>query len=299
MNTSTFTASTFSLRAAGASSDVAAAIGVSGATATLAPSAALTAATSYTVTVAGTVADSGGLTLGSTASWSFTTASGTGGGGGGLIARWAFDDGAGTTAVDSTANHNNGTVNGALWTSGQLGGALSFNGQGDQVVIGRPAALNNLKTFTWTAWTYANGEPLHDLGPVIEKGTGSATQKSLYFGSTLSSAPLQIAAYVNAGTPAQSVSVNNAYAVGTWIHWAITFDDTGDRKIHIFKNGAEVAYSTQTAAGGSIVDDTPDNLAVGATPDNQWFAFNGKIDDVRIYNKVLTIAEIQAAAAGQ
>jgi Bacterial Ig-like domain len=74
MNASTFSSSTFTLRASGASSNVTASIGVSGATATLTPTSALAAGTTYTVTVAGTVTDTNGNALGSTATWTFTTA---------------------------------------------------------------------------------------------------------------------------------------------------------------------------------------------------------------------------------
>ncbi len=300
MNAASFSSSTFSLRAAGASSNVAASINVSGATATLTPSSALTAATNYTVTVAGSVADPGGLTLGTTSTWSFTTASAGGGGGGaGLLGRWTFDDGSGTVAADSSGQGNNASVNGPVWTSGKLAGALAFNGQTDQVVIGKPGALNGLKTFTYTAWVYAAAEPGHNLGPIIEKGSGSSVQKTLYFGSSTNSDPFIVNAAVNADGAAQSTSVVGTYALGVWIHWAITYDDAGDRQVHIYKNGVEVAYSSQIAATGSIVDDSAYNLAVGATPDNQWFAFNGSIDDVRVYGRVLSTAEIQNVAAGQ
>jgi hypothetical protein len=78
MLASTFTSSTFTLQAAGTSSNVAASITVSGATATLTPSSALAASTTYTATVAGTVTDINGIALGTTATWTFTTQSSAG-----------------------------------------------------------------------------------------------------------------------------------------------------------------------------------------------------------------------------
>src|SRR6266478_4746203 len=77
MNAATLSSSAFTLRAAGASSDVTASIVVSGAAATLIPSAALAAATTYTATVAGTVTDTNGIALGTGATWTFTTAGNT------------------------------------------------------------------------------------------------------------------------------------------------------------------------------------------------------------------------------
>ena len=74
MNAATLSSSAFTLRAAGASSNVAASIVVSGAAASLIPSTALVAATTYTATVAGTVTDTNGIALGTSASWTFTAA---------------------------------------------------------------------------------------------------------------------------------------------------------------------------------------------------------------------------------
>jgi hypothetical protein len=47
----------------------------------------------------------------------------------GLVGHWKFDEGSGITAGDSSGNNNTGTLtNGPTWTTGKLGGALSFDG---------------------------------------------------------------------------------------------------------------------------------------------------------------------------
>ena len=54
-----------------------------------------------------------------------------------LVAHWKLDDGSGTTAVDSSANGNDGTfVGDPQWASGILGGALDFDGVDDYVDCG-------------------------------------------------------------------------------------------------------------------------------------------------------------------
>ena len=68
-----------------------------------------------------------------------------------LVAWWRFDDGSGTTAVDSSGNGNDGTINGgAQWVDGQLGGALQFNGVDAEVRA--PHIPFDNRSFTVTMW---------------------------------------------------------------------------------------------------------------------------------------------------
>ncbi len=71
----------------------------------------------------------------------------------GLVGWWKFDDGAGTTAVDSSASAANGTlVNGPAWTVGRIGGALSFNGTNSYVSVVNQAPYNITAAITVAAW---------------------------------------------------------------------------------------------------------------------------------------------------
>jgi hypothetical protein len=53
-----------------------------------------------------------------------------------LVGRWAFDEGSGTTAYNSAGENDGALINNPTWTTGQIGGALSFDGDGDYVYIG-------------------------------------------------------------------------------------------------------------------------------------------------------------------
>ncbi len=77
--------------------------------------------------------------------------------------------------------------------------------------------------------------------------------------------------------------------------WVITYDDGGDRLVHVFKDGAEAGYSRR-----DVVVGTP------RATTNPWLIGNegqgvrgldGAIDDVRIYDRVLSDAEIAAPSA--
>lgn len=52
-----------------------------------------------------------------------------------VVGHWKFDEGSGTEASDSSGNGNTGTINDAEWTTGKIGSALEFDGEGDYVDI--------------------------------------------------------------------------------------------------------------------------------------------------------------------
>src|SRR4030042_635941 len=70
-----------------------------------------------------------------------------------LVARLNFDDGTGGTAHDSSGNGNHGTLFGnPQWTTGHLGGALDFDGNGDYVDLPISSLLSSLTNSTFALW---------------------------------------------------------------------------------------------------------------------------------------------------
>jgi hypothetical protein len=71
----------------------------------------------------------------------------------GLVAAYAFNEGSGTTLLDSSGNGNNGTISNATWTTaGKYGGALSFNGTNSLVSVANAPSLNLTNGMTLEAW---------------------------------------------------------------------------------------------------------------------------------------------------
>ncbi len=157
----------------------------------------------------------------------------------------------------------------------------------------------NLGAFTWQAWVCVAGEHDHAAGPVIEQGNGSDIHKTLTFSATKASWQQRaVRGYIKTVSGgAETLTTDNAYKVGVWEHWAMTYDDRGDRKIRIYRDGAEPRYSVQKPAAGPAASDAGQALEVGATPGTAFFRFNGVIGGVRIYPRVLSTREIQAGAA--
>jgi hypothetical protein len=76
----------------------------------------------------------------------------------GIVSHWKFDEGGGSIAYDSAGN-NDGTVNGATWTTGKMNGALSFDGSNDYVSVPHDTTLNITGDITISVWLYLNESP--------------------------------------------------------------------------------------------------------------------------------------------
>lgn len=83
----------------------------------------------------------------------------------GLVGFWSFDEGSGTIASDSSGNDNTATLtNGPIWTSGEIGGALSFDGIDDYVSFASQAQ----STMSISAWVYAQATPGNVFPRIID-----------------------------------------------------------------------------------------------------------------------------------
>jgi hypothetical protein len=92
----------------------------------------------------------------------------------GPVGWWKFDESSGTTAADSSGSGNTGSlINGPVWTSGQIGNALSFDGSNDVVNAGSSASLDDLPALTLSAWINPATATYGPQGTVATKGHGS------------------------------------------------------------------------------------------------------------------------------
>jgi parallel beta-helix repeat protein len=199
-----------------------------------------------------------------------------------MVSYWKFDEGGGTTAYDS-AGDNDGTVYGAQWTIGQLGGALDFDGAGDYVGCGNDSSLNPTNNFSVSAWFNVNS-----VGPVpiVCKGNvpayfpgGAYTIFSNYMNGTLH---FCVRNSNNAGYGCTTASVSR----NEWTHVVGTFSDGN---ISIYKNGAFVEGGV---LGSPTIHSNNGPLGIGAEGDGGT-PFNGIIDDVAIHNRALSSEEIE------
>ncbi len=226
---------------------------------------------------------------------------------------WSFNgtDMSGTTAYDRSGSGNHGTLtNGPTKTVGKLGQGLNFDVVDDYVNAGSSASLDNLPAVTASLWIKPNsfGEG-NTFGKLIGKDgsiTAGAWQLSLLNGASCISAgtPTQTASFFFAQTGATGnhrlsrCSADNSITLNEWQHIAVTWDGatTGANNtgVRLYKNGVEVSYTTTSAAGvDSLGSDASLDLIIGNRPAGDR-TFDGKIDEVRLYNRVLSPDEIAA-----
>lgn len=184
----------------------------------------------------------------------------------GLVGWWKMDG----NAKDSSPNRNNGTVSGATLTTDRKGAAnsaFSFNGTSNLINLPTSAALN-LNTYTFAAWIYLP----------------STAGNFAIFGSSNPGGPYWRVA--NGGLQAQGCA-NGSVGAGAWHHLVYAVNNsTGASKIY-------VDGGLNASCNGSVQSYTYSNLQLGVRQ-NSIDYFNGFIDDVRIYNRVLSATEIAA-----
>jgi hypothetical protein len=199
-----------------------------------------------------------------------------------LIASFSFDEGTGATAADATGLGHAGAISGAAWTAaGKNGGALSFDGVDDWVTVNDAADLDLTTGMTLEAWVKPNA--LSGWNTIVMKEHGVDT---LAYGLYANDSAPWPAVTIRVGVLDHSAVGNGALPLGQWTHLAATYDGA---TIRLFMNGVQVGSRART--GGMVVSARA--LRIGGN--GVWGEyFNGLIDDVRIYKRALTEAEILA-----
>lgn len=202
---------------------------------------------------------------------------------------YGFDEGVGTTASDASGNAYTGTLaNGPVWNAvGKYAKALSFDGANDVVRVANAASLHDQHTFTYCAWVNPRSMGGQQEGRIVHKGTNNA-RKQLYIDS---SGINDLALYVDRASGfAQAISTSNALLLNQWQYVCGTYSAAAGPRLFI--NAAEVTYRVRTVGAGTTESDSGAGFHIGnrSTENKGW---DGLIDEVRIYDRVLTLTEMQ------
>jgi hypothetical protein len=198
----------------------------------------------------------------------------------GLVGAWSFDETRGTTAGDASGHGNAGLISGATRRAGRYGNGLSFDGVDDWVTIDDDDTLDLTTGMTLEAWVRPDTVTT-DWYTVLLKEQAGQLAYALY-ANTDGRVP---AGHVFAGGDI-AVRGPAALPAGRWSHLATTWDRS---TIRLYVNGTEVASAP--LQGTAVTSSGP--LRIGGNSIwPEWF--DGMIDEVRVYDRALTPAEVVA-----
>ena len=183
----------------------------------------------------------------------------------GLVGYWKFDEGSGTVLNDTSNDGITGAISGiTAWPAGKSGTALTFDGTTTYVNFGRNTKFN-LTTFSVAFWYRV---------PVIP----NTNYQDIYNFSNVSNTKFDSGGNLWAQTPGRTMGVH-APAINTWYYIVLTNDGSN---YMAYLNGA--LSQNWTCSPGSW-NSSFDSYLGGAGQ------FRGDIDNLRLYNRVVSSAE--------
>jgi len=219
------------------------------------------------------------------------------------IAKWALEEGAGTTAFDASENSLDGTLtNGATWGDGNVGASsVSLDGTNDFIRIADSNLLSftdgsdNDQPFSLSAWVYYQTGTA-SAAPILVKYTDTSPRDSEWALWIDTSDRLVGRVYDSSTAGWLGNYTTETITKNTWVHVVMTYDGTevnAGIKLYIDNSLATSNTSNKNAYTG--MENLGGDVTIGAwlVDDASFFDyFGGRIDDVRIYDRVLTTDDI-------
>lgn len=205
----------------------------------------------------------------------------------GLVGHWSFDGPDMLKNVaDTSGNGNTGYLTGFTSTTtaiGVIGQALSFDGSNKYVDVGRAVSLR-VTNFSSAIWlrTSDTADAMPLLAPISCCGSPFMLVNSTGSGGAYQNGTI---AYFNGGAWLTKALGAGNVGDGKWHLMVVTTGGTDNR---IYWDGVQVA---QLTAGADLAD--PNDLYIAGDGVHPTIHFRGTIDDVRLYNRALSAAEIQ------
>lgn len=195
-----------------------------------------------------------------------------------LIAYYTLD----STANDSTANANNGTLIGSpSYATGKINNGISLNGSSQYVTVSDAASFNvaAMSQFAWVNYNAFGGA----YNTAIIKGDSTNYEQLI----VKSNGKLAVYIQTSAGpTKNYDGTGSHTLTTGTWYHIGWTYDSTSGLIGYV--NGASDAT---VSAGVALTAISGTTLKIGADPSNSRYS-NAIIDEVGIWGRALTSTEV-------
>ena len=218
----------------------------------------------------------------------------------GLVGHWTFDgkdtpwsSATAGTAIDRSGNNSNGILTqmnrATSPTIGKLGQALNFDGVTNYVNINAVASKIQTGSFSVEFWFMPN-TVINTIVP-----GWAMTIFGLADFSSNNDIQLQFnsghlrAGYIDSSPVQYNINTSQASWAHAWYHAVYTFDiNSGDANIYI--NGVSSGYGNHNNGRGTT--HYAASSTIGTAADGTGYYFYGTVDDVRLYNRALSAAEV-------
>ncbi|MDP1706500.1 MAG: LamG-like jellyroll fold domain-containing protein [bacterium] len=212
----------------------------------------------------------------------------------GLVAFYKFNNGSGVTLTDSIGGYT-GTITAGTggWTTDNKGNrkAYDFDGANTKVATTLTSNTNFVSGFTASVWikpdSIGEGSNPGDFGRIISKDANTVTTEFATngFGIGINSPNSRYSFYVGSNSLSWP---GNSLVLNVWQHLVVTVTSAGSAVV--FKDGVQV---NSGAVGVLSAITTSNPLVIGNRSAGTDKTFDGKIFDIRIYNRVLSLAEVR------
>lgn len=205
-----------------------------------------------------------------------------------IIAKWTFDEGEGDTAYDISENENHfNLLNGVSWVDGLNGKALEFDGIDDKALCVDKPCQTGMNALTIESVIWLDSQPSgNQWGPIIGKwGPGSSEDDSWALDIDRNTPYGGHGVAVSSST--QHIYGDTPVPIQKWTHLVFTWDGT---KMVLYIDGEKV--DTNLVSNAGLIRDSDTEIRLGHNVDPHYF--DGKIDQITLYNYALTAGEVKA-----
>jgi mono/diheme cytochrome c family protein len=208
----------------------------------------------------------------------------------GLLAHYALDETSGEQASDMSEKQPTGTIRGkADWKPGKFGGALNFDGNTHVDVGATSVAFDRNDKFSYGAWVHPTS---NDHMTVLSRMDDAANHRGwdLYLGEG------KVFVHIIHQWEGNAIRVNTKQPIeaNKWTHVFATYDGSSKAKgVKIYVNGKAAELDV---THDKLTDTIQTSVALRIGRRSPGAPFKGMIDDVRIYNRALSAAEVQQLA---
>lgn len=217
------------------------------------------------------------------------------------VAYWRFDENSGSTATDSSSNNHDGTINGA--TAGtetpatitfQNERSLDLDGDTDYVSVPAAASLRPASAISICSWVYMRSwHTGEDQDIIVRSGQLNGSANYAFEFNNDPSSDRRDLTFRSAGSTVLTYSAGSSVIdLNEWNHLCVTYDNITAR---IYANGTLVATSS---GDGTDLSTTSQTIYLGGRDGSSGDSTDGYLDDLRIYARELTAAEVTSLANG-